>query len=283
MFYLRKVNKNYKKPVCMPDREADSSDNILEDPRINAAYEALTQKTGYLAVFSILSCLKSAHLSRIARIMGKSKSTVLATIESMLAEDFPMIEVDVDTTINTRGVKKYYKLTQIGHSMEKMLSLYFNDNVVVSEEEMSGASSITREDYIDLVKQEMIQNIHSYGAENLINFFTLNSELNVYFRRTAAQGYVELARTFSQNEQVSTHEIPYASLFTSLRTISVGSFEQSLRLRQLLVTFMEDIQQLEEEFRMENERKLEEKKISSEDIHAQILSVDFTPIIDFEK
>ena len=283
MFFFRNPYMVIPPIELMSDDTVTSKATIITDPEVFSAYQSLLEKTGYLAVFSVVSAIKTAHLSRIARIMGKSKSTVLTSIDSMLNEDHPVIEVDVDTTINTRGVKKYYRLTELGSSVNKFFQQYFNDSGTVTDEQIEQVRSFSRDDYINSIKTEMVNNVKNFGVENMINFFTLNSELNVFFRRTAAQGYVDLAQSFAKGDDVKLHEIPHGVLFTSLKRLHISNFEQSLKVRQLLSRFVEDIEQLEKEFIKENEKNLETGKISSDDIHDQILSVDITPIIDYEK
>jgi len=241
---------------------ASDTDSMLMD---------LLTKTGYLDTFAVLSIVSPAHLSRIARLIGKSKSTVLKTIDNMMAEQPSLIEVDEDKTLNTRGVKKFYRLSDAGSSI----------NLVLDPELQTAPMSIPDDIYKVQVLEEATKNLAEYGEEKMLAYFTLGSQLNYYFQRASAHAYIEHARQYFKDRDV-THAapIPYGSFHSSLKRISVSSFSQVHRIKLLTQRYLTDLSHLEQELQQENQAKIDSGDLAADDLDVQIVFTNLNPVLD---
>ncbi|MHA2503150.1 MAG: hypothetical protein ACXAE3_09785 [Candidatus Kariarchaeaceae archaeon] len=248
--------------------------------QVGAMINDLLIKTGYLDVFAIIKVGQSAHLSRIARLMGKSKSTVLKTIESMLAERLPLIEIDNERTLHTKGVKKFYRLSDLGHQLDIFIDQSIsNDNIPTETPGLR--DSKTEEEYRETIINEATGLLSTFTETQIRAYFTLGAELNFYFQRASAETYIELGKLGqSERGRKSVKHVPYGTFFSSLKRVSVSSFDQVNRIIDLTNEFLTEFKTLEDEIQQENKEKIERGSITEDDLDSQIVFINLNPIID---
>jgi hypothetical protein len=254
---------------------------VSESQNIDEIVEALLEKTGYLDIFAVLSILNSAHLSKIARLIGKTKSTVLNSIDNMLEETHPLIEIDRDRTLNTRGTKKFYKLSDVGQQIDLFFEQTVSDSSVIENYSSNWQAFQNREVYRETIMNEAAMLLRTYGESKLRPYFSLGSELNYYFQRASTQSYLEMAKkVMDPKKREETGHIPYGIFFSSLKRIDVSSADQVYRIATLTDQFLKDLSKLEVDISSENTDRINEGTISDADLDQQIVFMNFTPIIE---
>lgn len=241
----------------------------------------LISKTGYLDIFSILSIIPSAHLSRIARLINKTKSTILKTIDNMLKEKYPLIEIDMNRTINTRGSKKYYQLSEMGRKVDLYIDKSISDDHLIEQYSKSWKQYQNQEVYQKAITNEAVTLLNTYGEQKLRPYFNLGSELNYYFQRASTQSYLDFAKKTRDPEKMkSIKHIPFGIFFSSLKRIAVSNADQIFRIAKLTETYIKNLNMLEMNIMNENAKMIDEGKIKNEDLDHQIVFINLNPIIE---
>ncbi|MHA2251362.1 MAG: hypothetical protein ACXAD7_13455 [Candidatus Kariarchaeaceae archaeon] len=239
----------------------------------------ITNSSSYFLIVTIFAILDtSVHLSRIAKLIGKSKSTTLSHIDNMLDSEHPVIEIDTEKTISTRGSKKFYRLTEFGITTLRYQSFKLRAQQGIEIDEALIEKMETREQFLAMVKQESKELIEKYGEKTLFNYFSLSGELNRNIMRISANQYIDMAMAFYQDKSFDESKIGMGTFHTDIRTIKVAKLKHVLKLKQTFINFEKQLIELEKEISTDIENELTNGNIQEEDINIQHIFTSLTPI-----
>ncbi|MHA2169192.1 MAG: hypothetical protein ACXAB7_04790 [Candidatus Kariarchaeaceae archaeon] len=240
----------------------------------------ITSSSSYFLILTIFAILEtSIHLSRIAKLIGKSKSTTLSHIDNLLKDDHPVIEIDAERTVSTRGSKKFYKLSEFGTTLMKYQNFRFKtgqEGIQIDEEQIEQFES--RDQFLAMVKEESKGLIEKYGEETVYNYLSLGGELNRNIMRIGANQYLDMAMGFYHDKKFDESKITLGTFHQDIRTIKVAKLRHILKLKNTFLDIAKQLKDLETEILDDIENELKKGNIQEDDINIQHIFMSLTPI-----
>lgn len=247
------------------------------EDEISFSLMKIINETGYLSIVTVLRFVQSPHLSRIAKFIGRSKSTTHATIESLLQEEPAIIQMDMEKTTNTKGRQIFYDLTQFGHILLEVLQQQVEAMGLLPDPDADLQNPFpNRAAYVEFIRKEGQGFLQSSGETIMKNFLGLGMQLNHNIYQMAVNQYIELAK--SKANSVSDDQIGYGALYSGSQIVKFGSFGQVQKVQQLVSKFFGDLIQLNEEFVEENKAHIFTGELDEADISDEMVAISLAPI-----
>ncbi|MCY3414023.1 MAG: hypothetical protein INQ03_20435 [Candidatus Heimdallarchaeota archaeon] len=256
---------------------------------LDANLNRISSSNSYYAIITVLSSIGSIHLSRIAYLIGKSKSTTLGHLDNLVKEYFdnelnvtirPFIEIDAEKILSTRGSKKYYKLSAFGFIAMKyqMLKLKDQQNDDSFDIDIENLESVTTEEFRNMAINEAKMLIKKYGKETLYNVFTIGGQLNSNIEVLATQQYLEFAQMASEGKDLSNIKLGKGTFVSHPMQVKISKLSHFIRLKTEISQLAEKLEQLKNEIESEIENDLTKGKIKEDDIDIQHIYLSMAPI-----